>query len=228
MISRRGLVTSDDFVDAFDDVAVLGICGENGAGKDVLMNALVGAGFWQYNVGSALREVTMASLGSTMRGGNNEPVGRVANRNRALYPGGMVDVGLLNFWTIAGHIEGPDKPKGVVIGSIRGADEIKGLHRVGGLLIAVRADESIRYERKALRAHQGRHEDMVSFEVWKEHERQEMAEFETNPKLFSMHAVIQAADITIWNNGTAKEFEDTVNKAFVKHGVKLPRPLALV
>ena len=187
-----------EYLDSFKGVTIYGVAGTNGSGKDSLMDLLVEHGFLMFNTSNALREVSQAVFKSIDRGGNDAPLGRVGNAFRTAYPGGMVELGLLKWWTRVSVLPAELRPKGLVIGSIRGTGEAQRLHEFGGQLIVVDADPHVRYERLQGR---GRADDSITFEQFVEKEAGDMAVGETDPTKFGMAAVIEAADIRIENNG---------------------------
>lgn len=194
---QQDIVVDERYLESFKGVTIYGVAGTNGSGKDSLMDILVEHGFLQFNTSNSLRQISHAVFKSTERGGNEAPMGIVGNAFRTAYPGGMVELGLLDWWLRASVLPDELRPKGLVIGSIRGTGEVERLKQVGGKLIVVDADQHVRYERLANR---GRVDDPKSFEIFKEHEDAEMAHGQTDPTKFGMASVINSADITVLNN----------------------------
>lgn len=199
VISQAELVKSQAYLDSFKGVTIYGVAGTNGSGKDSLIDFLAEKGFFAFRTGDVLRKITKASLGFNGRGGNDTPEGRTANAQRRLYPGGTVELGLITWWSQIAHLPDDLKPRGLVIGSIRGTGEAKRLKELGGKLIVVDADIQTRFKRLATR--QRPDEPELTFEKFKQNEDAEMAYGETDPTKFGMAAVIDAADIRIKNNG---------------------------
>lgn len=197
-MTQQELVRSEYYRQAFNGVTIYGVAGTNGSGKDSLMDLLVEYGFLMFNTSNSLRQISQAVFNSTDRGGNDSPMGRLGNAFRVAYPGGMVELGLLDWWLRAAVLPDDLKPKGLVIGSIRGTGEVQRLKEFGGQLIVVDADPRIRYDRLTSR---GRADDGITFEQFVEKESGDMAVGETDPTKFGMAAVINAADIRIVNNG---------------------------
>ncbi len=197
-MTQQELVQSDQYRQAFSGVTVYGIAGTNGSGKDSLMDLLAEHGFLVFNTSDSLRQISQAAFNSTDRGGNDAPMGRVGNAFRVAYPGGMVELGLLDWWLRASVLSEELRPKGLVIGSVRGTGEVQRLKQFGGRLVVVDADPQVRYERLSGR---GRSDDSITFEQFLEKEAGDMAVGETDPTRFGMAAVIDAADIRIMNNG---------------------------
>lgn len=208
------LVHHPDYLDSFKGTTIYGVAGTNGAGKDSLMYLLAERGFVVYNTSDHLRDIASAVHGSTKRGGNTAPMGLVGNAQRVRYPGGMVDLGLIDWWSRVGHLPKDMQPVGLAIGSIRGVGEVERLREIGGQLIVVDADRNVRYERIANRL---RHDDKgLSFEDFVREEDAELAHGQTDPTKFAMAAVIQSADITLYNNGTIEEFaQEVVSKLHI-------------
>jgi dephospho-CoA kinase len=194
---QQDIVVDERYLESFKGVTIYGVAGTNASGKDSLMDILVEFGFLQFHTSNSLRQISQAVFKSTARGSNEAPMGIVGNAFRTAYPGGMVELGLLDWWLRAGVLPDELKPKGLVIGSIRGTGEAERLKQVGGKLIMVDADPHIRYERLKNR---GRADDQISFEEFQQHEAGEMAHGETDPTKFGMAAVIEQADIKLMNS----------------------------
>ena len=209
---QQELVHDPRFLESFKGITIFGVAGTNGSGKDSLMDMLVERhGFLLFNTSNSLRQISQAVFQSTERGGNDKPMGRVGNAFRTIYPGGMVELGLLDWWVRANVLPTDLQPKGLVIGSIRGTGEVARLKTVGGKLIVVDADPHVRYERLTNRR---RDDDPMTFEQFQDNEAAEMAVGETDPTKFGMAAVIDMADIRIENNGGEIEaFKDQADKA---------------
>jgi len=213
------LVSQPEYLSCFADTLILGVAGSNGAGKDSLMDLLSTEGFLVYNTSDHLREVAQASLGSTDRGGNDSPLGLVGNAERACFPGGMVELGLIDWWARAAHLSPNLRPRGLVIGSIRGTGEVERLHKVGGTLILVDADPRVRYERITGRS---RIDDIgLTFEDFQAKEQAELAVGQTDPTKFGMDAVFKAADFVIYNDGPVENFRQVVLDTLAAHAIVL-------
>ncbi len=207
------------YLDSLRGATILGIVGTNGAGKDSLMDMLERSGYLVYRNGTSIRELAVASLGSPNRGGNDSPSGRIGNAQRTRWPGGMVELGLIDWWARAGHLPVELRPKGLVVGSVRSMSEVKRLHEVGGKLICVDADVHIRYERNVGRKRADEHG--ITFDEFVVQEQQEMADGETDPTKFGMSAVMQAADVYIYNNGPIEDFQKVVADVLKDEGILL-------
>lgn len=194
---QQDIVVDERYLESFKDVTIYGVAGTNGSGKDSLMDILVEYGFLQFSTSNSLRQIAHAVFKSTDRGGNEAPMGVVGNAFRSAYPGGPVELGLLDWWLRVEILPLDLRPKGLVIGSIRAVGEAERLKQVGGKLIVVDADPHIRYERLKGR---GRADDNISFEQFQEKEAADMAHGQTDPTKFGMAAVIESGDIRIVNN----------------------------
>ncbi len=195
---QQELVQDPRFRENFKGVTIYGVAGTNGSGKDSLMALLEEHGFLLFNTSDSLRQISQAVLGSIERGGNDAPLGRIGNAERATYPGGTVELGLLDWWVRVGHLPADLHPKGLVIGSIRGVGEARRLKEFGGQLVIVDADPQVRYGRITER---GRADDHKSFEEFLQRETADLAVGETDPTKLGMAAVIEMADIRLENNG---------------------------
>src|ERR1700743_2390367 len=123
-MQQQELVRDPGYRESFKDVTIYGVAGTNGSGKDSLMDLLVEChNFLLFNTSNSLRQISQAVFQSIDRGGNDSPLGRVGNAFRVAYPGGMVELGLLDWWTRAGVLPAELMPRGLVIGSIRGTGE---------------------------------------------------------------------------------------------------------
>jgi hypothetical protein len=156
------------------------------------------AGFYTFNTGDALRKISLAVMGTTQRGGNNSPTGKIANAQRSMYDGGMVTLGLIDYWAKILHMPKEFHPKGLVIGSIRAVGGVNILKEFGGKLIVTDADSQVRYQRLIGRGRE--YEKQISFEQFIKEEEAEMGRNETDPTKFGMAQVIDMADIIIEND----------------------------
>lgn len=205
------LVSDQRFKQAFQGITLYGVAGTNGSGKDTVLQVLAESGFFVFNTGDALRQITTAVMGTTQRGGNNSPTGTIANWQRTTYPGGMVTVGLIDYWTRILHMPSELHPKGLAIGSIRSVSEAQALKEFGGKLLVVTADSRVRYDRIVGRGRA--YEQTITFEQFEAEDKAEMGYGETDPTKFGMAQVIEMADMTLENNAdTIETFSETVRK----------------
>lgn len=104
-----------------------------------------------------------------------------------------------------------EKIEDAVIESIRTIAEAETLKAHGGILIAVDADQKIRYERVQLRRSSS---DKVSFEEFVVHE--ELESNDPNPHGMQKQKVIIMADYTILNNGSVEDLKKSIEDVFKK------------
>ncbi len=195
---QQKLVNDPRYVESFRGVTIYGVAGTNASGKDTVMELLEEHGFLRFSTSDSLREISYVVFHSTQRGGNEAPMGRVGNAFRDTYPGGMVEVGLLDWWMRVGALPPELQPKGLVIGSIRAVGEANRLKEVGGKLIVTDASPEARFSRINGR---GRVDDQkLTYEEFLAKEAADMAVGETDPAKFGMAAVIEMADICIAND----------------------------
>ena len=96
--------------------------------------------------------------------------------------------------------EAREEGKHAVIESIRSIGEARFLKEHGAIILAVDADEKIRFDRITKR---GSETDHVNFEEFKEQETQEMAQKEAHR--MNVRGVMELADIVVENNGTIED-----------------------
>jgi dephospho-CoA kinase len=195
---QSDLVQSPEFRQSFMNVRIFGIAGSNGSGKDTLLTMFASSGYFVFNTGDNLRQISTAVMGTTQRGGNDSPTGRIANAQRATYPGGMVSLALIDYWSRILHLPAELQPKGLAIGSIRAVGEAKVLKEFGGLLVSVDADPQARYNRIVSRGRT--YESLITFEQFLKEDEAEMGYNETDPTKFSIAQVMAMADTKLTNN----------------------------
>ena len=174
---------------------LLGITGTDGAGKGTVVRYLTEQkGFVHYSARAIWEEEflkrDMESSRANMR--------LVANELRAEHGNDFVVAYYLKKFTA-------EKPANAVIESIRALAEVETLQQAGGYLLAVDADQHIRYDRIVKR---GSGSDHVSFEEFAAHEQLEMND--PDPHGMQKAAVMAAADHTTMNNGSIAAAEADV------------------
>ncbi len=179
---------------------IIGITGTLGAGKGAAVTYLVKQkGYIHYSARAFLaEEMTKENIAI-----NRDSMIAFANELRQKYGARYV------FDQLYQKAEKDIKP--AVIESIRTVGEAESLKQKGGILIAVDADMSKRYDRIHGR---GSVLDQVSFEKFKEQESREMYSIDSHKQ--SIGTVMQMADYTIENNGTLDEFQAEIERVLQK------------
>lgn len=180
---------------------LIGITGTDGAGKGVIVEYLVEKkGFAYYSA----RQLWVDEINRRGLEAKRENMRIVANDLRRQHG---------NDYLVAAYVE-KMKEEGVenaIIESIRAIAEAETLKRHGGILIAIDADQRLRYERIVGRASES---DRVTFEQFAAQEALEMND--PDPNGMQKEKVMQMADYTIMNNGTLDELhvqiEETLSK----------------
>ncbi len=175
---------------------IIGITGTDGAGKGAVVDYLVKEkGFTHYSARTLItEEIELRGLEAT-----RDNLRLVANDMRRA--GGndvIVKVALSKY---------ANQSAPAVIESIRTMAEVETLKADGGILLAVDADQHLRYERITSR---GSSTDQISFEEFQEQEEIEMND--PDPNGMQKAKVIEASDFTILNEGTIEELGQEIEK----------------
>ncbi len=180
---------------------LIGITGTDGAGKGTVVDYLVKhKGFAHYSA----RAIWIEELTKRGEEATRANMRLIANEMREKYGNDF----LITYYLQKIQEDGTDKE---IIESIRTVAEATTLKAHGGILIAVDADERVRYERV-----QGRRSetDQVSFEQFRAHE--ELEAHDPNPHGMQKQKVIAMADYTIMNNGSIKELYQSIEATLLK------------
>ena len=187
---------------------LIGITGTDGSGKGTVVDFLVRKGYTHYSARAIWEEIFKE------RGIENTRANMrlLANELRKEHGNDFVVTYYLK------RME-EEKPQRAIIESIRATAEAETLKKNGGLLLAVDADQKLRYERV-----QGRRapSDKVSYEEFVRHESMEMND--PDPHGMQKQRVIAMADYTITNNGTIDELRTQVD--FFLKAVEIDRHLS--
>lgn len=169
---------------------IIGITGTDGAGKGTVVDYLVNQkGFALYHARALLiEEIEKRGLPN-----DRAHMRLVANELRAAHGNDYI----VKFFLERARKTGDKK---IVIDSLRAVAEAETLKTAGGILLAMDADQALRYERVQARRSET---DRVSFEQFKEHEALEMND--PDPHGMQKAKVIEMADYAIQNNGTLEE-----------------------
>lgn len=169
---------------------LLGITGTDGSGKGTVVDYLVAhKGFIHYSA----REIWVAHLAERGTESSRANMRLIANELREKHG---------NDFLVTYYLEKikQDGTQNVIIESIRAISEAETLKANGGILIAVDADQKLRYERVQSRRSES---DKVSFELFAEQEELELND--PNPHGMQKRKVMERADYTIFNNGALEE-----------------------
>lgn len=184
---------------------IIGITGTDGAGKGTVVEYLIKEkGFIHYSARKLyLREVEKRGLG---RSRANMRI--VANDFRAKFG---------NNYLVAEYLKRAkdEGSKNSIIESIRATAEAETLKDNRGMLLAVDADQKVRYERISKRASESDH---ISFEEFIEHEKLEMDD--PDPHGMQKAKVMEMADYTLTNNNSVEELYKKVEIVLQKIGLQ--------
>ncbi len=173
---------------------IIGIAGSFGAGKGTVVEYLVKEhSFTHYSAsGFIVEEIERRGL----------PVNRdnmivVANELRALHgPSYIID----SLFTRAEEHEGD-----VVIESLRAVAEVQRIKELGGIVIGIDAESTLRYERAHARKSL---KDDVSYEKWLSQEQAESNVSDPNKQ--NIFGALKEADVVLNNNGTVEQLHAQV------------------
>ncbi len=181
---------------------VIGITGTNGSGKGTVVKYLIEKKeFHHYAVREYLTELLKARDAVVDR----SAMRLIANELRLAHDPAYVIRTLYERALENGHTH-------VIIESIRNVGEAQFLKSQGAYLIAIDADQRLRYERV-----QGRRSatDRVDFETFFEQEEREM-HHPVGPHDMDVRGVMALADYTLVNNGTLRTLHEQIERTYSK------------
>ncbi len=180
---------------------LLGITGTDGAGKGTVVEYLVkNKGFAHYSA----RAIWIEELNKRGEEPTRANMRLIANEMREQFGNDF----LITYYLQKIKEDGTDKE---IIESIRTVAEAQTLKANGGILIAVDADEEIRYARVQARRSET---DKVTFEQFQAHE--ELEAHDPNPHGMQKQKVIAMADYTIMNDGSVEELFQSIERVLLK------------
>lgn len=182
---------------------IIGITGTDGAGKGTVVDYLIQKKGFVHCSARALWIDEIQKRGLTVDRANMRIV---ANSLRAAHGNDYLVVEYMRRAKESGW-------KDIAIDSIRAMAEANTLKKNGGILVAVDADQKLRYERIQGRASES---DRVTFEEFISHEALEMND--PDPNGMQKAAVIAAADYTIQNNTSLEELHRQIDAVLAKIG----------
>ena len=179
---------------------IIGITGTNGAGKGTVVDYLVkGKNFSHFSASGLIRDEIIKRKMHV----NRDNMIIVGNDLRAKNGAGYIAEELIK--------RALNNKNNSVIESIRTLSEIDILRKKGGILLAVDADQELRYKRIFLR---GGEKDRVTFEEFMDQEKREMESGDPNKQ--NLLVCIKVADYLIKNESTFEELNKEIEKLLVK------------
>jgi dephospho-CoA kinase len=179
---------------------VFGITGTNGAGKGTVVEFLKQKGFKHYSASELILE-EIVKLGLPQ---NRDSMIMVGNKLRSEFGAGYIAEELIK--------RAKNDGEKAIIESIRTVGEIDNLKKAGGILLAVDANQKIRFERAIKR---GSVKDNITWEQFVEQENIESES--TDPNKQNLIACRNLADYVINNDETLTDLENQVNNFIKKY-----------
>lgn len=174
---------------------IIGITGTDGAGKGTVVQYLVDRyAFTHYSS----RAIIVSHIPAGVEVTRNQ-MRLTANELRGMFGNDF----LVTQAMARMQQDGVDR---AVVESIRALAEAETLKRAGGILLAVDADQAVRFERVQARRSES---DQVTFEEFVQHEALEKDD--PDPHGMQKAAVMGIADHTIFNNGSVEELTQAVD-----------------
>ncbi len=179
---------------------LIGITGTLSAGKGTIAEYLKAKGFVHYSAREFItREIVKRGLPV-----NRDSMVSVGNDLRAIHGPSHVIEAMAREAIAAGQ--------DAVLESVRTPGEVEALKGLGGVLLAVDANQRTRYERIIKRGIP--ETDRLTFEEFVAQEEREMTA--TDPNKQNLRRCIELADIKLENNGTIEEFFTNVEQALAR------------
>lgn len=176
---------------------IIGITGTSGAGKGTVVDYLIkNKNFKHYSVSGYLKE-ELIKQNKEINRTNLQDIG---NEIRTLKGPDFITQELFKI--------AESKNENAIIESIRNPKEVDFIKSKGGKMLAVTADQKIRFERIKLRQSE---KDNVTFDQF---QKQEEKEFQnTNPNAQNLPKCIDMSDIIIINNESLEKLYEQIKKA---------------
>jgi dCMP deaminase len=186
---------------------IIGLTGRNAAGKGEIAQYLKARGFEYFSLSDEIREEIRRRAGEISR----ESLVRVGNELRARSgPGALAERVLPKL----------ERARNVVVDSIRNPSEVEVLRRRKDFtLLAIEADQRVRFERGKSRGREGPARTLDQFV---HEEERELAS--NDPTTQQLLATERLADITISNNGTLEELHRKLDALLPSLMSKFQRP----
>lgn len=180
---------------------IIGITGTDGAGKGTVVDHLVkNKGFKLYHA----RTLILEEIGRRGLPANRATMRLVGNDLRRLHGNDYI----VRFFLERAQAAGDNR---IVIDSLRAVAEAETLKKGGGILLALDADQKLRYERVQKRRSET---DKVSFEEFQRHE--ELEANDPDPHGMKKRAVMAMADYIIYNNNDTAALFAAVDELLAK------------
>jgi cytidylate kinase len=181
-------------MDVSNKLAIIGISGTNGSGKDTLGHMLADHHGYLFVSVTELLRAECTKRGIAVSRENLRMVSAEWRREQGL--GVLVDK------AVEEYTKAKDKYNGVAIASLRNPGEADSVHSLGGTVVWIDADPKIRYQRiqasSHIRSHRA-HEDDKTFEEFLAEEQAEM-HASGDAATLDMSAVKDRADIKMDNS----------------------------
>ena len=188
---------------------IIGLTGENCAGKSTVSEYLMKKGFYYYSLSDVIRE----ELKATGKPITRENLIEEGNALRKKFGPGVLGT------KIAQMLQ---KDKNYVIDSIRNPEEVRELKKLGGFfLFYVNAPDEVRFERIKSR---GREEDPRTYDAFMRIEKMEMENAEKTKQ--NLKGTFALADKALPNDGDLNELHEKVDGALgeLSEQFRLSRP----